>query len=264
MWLLLWRGAGMALGDALGGQEVPVDTPVCFGTATDLKYFACFEQGPSFFPQRKPWQGICGFGEMGWEHFPCLLPPSFLFKGLLPPSINNRSVCSRSSNTGVFLSPSERKTLPSQHILCNFGRGGGWIANSIFSSLDSLINIPKDSKEEKIPVLLGFFSCSCLGLALSSWEAAWEWWGGLGADQTWAELSGDVFVAGIRWMDGLSHWDGAWQDCECSKAGFVCMGWEEGAGGNFIPAPSLLNQPLYSALFLQVESAVYSEWNVDF
>lgn len=142
-------------------------------------------KGPVFPPTKENHgREFVGFGGLGGSPFLSSSLLSSLFKGLLPPAINNRSVCSRSSKTGVFLSPSERKRLPSQHILCNFGRGGGCFANSIFSSLDSLINIPKASEEEMNPVLLGFFSCSCLGLALS----CWEWWGGLGADQSWAEL----------------------------------------------------------------------------
>lgn len=41
------------MGDALGVQEVPVDTPVCFGTAAQLKCFACFDQEPNFFFSQK-------------------------------------------------------------------------------------------------------------------------------------------------------------------------------------------------------------------
>lgn len=162
-----WAGSGGCSGCAVGAYGYPC----VLWNSNKSEIFACFDQGPNFFPPKENHgREFVGFGRLGGSPFLISSLLSSLFKGLLPPSINNRSVCSRSSKTGVFLSPSEGKTIPSQHILCNFGRGGGWFANSIFSSLDSLINIPKDSKEETIPVLLGFFSCSCLGLALSSWE----------------------------------------------------------------------------------------------
>lgn len=45
-----------------------------------------------------------------------------------------------------------------------------------------------------IPLLLGFFSCSFSGFELLGMVGR-------------AELSADVFVAAVRWMDGLSPQD---------------------------------------------------------
>lgn len=45
-------GAGIAARVICGciiGLSVPVDMHVCFGIGTGLKYFACFDQGPSFY-----------------------------------------------------------------------------------------------------------------------------------------------------------------------------------------------------------------------
>lgn len=69
----------MAVGDALGVQEVPVDTPVCFGTATHLKYFACFDREPSFFPPKKIMAGnlwVLGDWVEGLPSSPSSSPPS--------------------------------------------------------------------------------------------------------------------------------------------------------------------------------------------
>lgn len=49
-------------------------------------------QGPVFFPQRKSWQGICGFWEIGWEPFPRLLPPLLPLQRAFT-TINKYQVC---------------------------------------------------------------------------------------------------------------------------------------------------------------------------
>lgn len=82
-------------GDALGVQEVPVDTPVCFGTAAQLKCFACFDQEPNFFffPKENHGREFVGFGRFGWEPFPLLLPPLLLPLQRAFTTINKYQLC---------------------------------------------------------------------------------------------------------------------------------------------------------------------------